>query len=129
MLILRLAVLALSIVALCIAPPINVALSSNGGVATQSSTYPGGPASNANDGNTNGNWDFSLVNNSVSHTNPELNAWWKVSFSAPSAIETINLFNRTDSPDITNARLNPYSVYLYDAGNSVVWSSTGNNMI
>lgn len=127
MYLLRLAALGITLVALSAAAPINVALSGNGGVASQSSTYPGGPASNANDGNTNGNWDFTLVNNSVSHTNEDPNAWWQVNFNAPYVINEINLFNRTDNNG--GPRINPFSVYLYDAGNLQVWAASGNTLL
>lgn len=128
--ILRLTGLAVTLVALCAAAPINVALSSNGGVATQSSTYlpvPGGDADNAIDGDTNGNWNFGdPASNTLSHTESEPNAWWKVAFNAPYFISSIDLFNRTDC---CADRLNNFSVFLYDAANVQVWSSPGKSII
>jgi F5/8 type C domain/PEP-CTERM motif len=96
----------------------NVAASSAGAVASQSSDWSGTPASRANDGNRNGNWSA----NSVSHTNHELNAWWQSSFASASVIDEVLVFNRTDGLE---NRINPFSVYLYN-GIDLVWSSTGN---
>ena len=73
----------------------NVALSSAGGAATQSSTRVGGGcnvASCAIDGNTNGNFN----SNSVTHTNTESMPWWQVQLPASRDIDSIVLFNRTD---------------------------------
>ncbi|NOT59757.1 MAG: hypothetical protein HOP19_05975 [Acidobacteria bacterium] len=60
--------------------------------ATQSSTAYGGTANRAVDGNTNGNW----VNNSVTHTNADAQAWWQMNLGSVATIETINVWNRTD---------------------------------
>ena len=71
----------------CWAVPINVALSSNGGVASESSVFVFGDASKCNDGNTDGNYfpAASPVFNSICHT--DVNAdhfvrtpWWQVTF-------------------------------------------------
>ncbi|MBL8230779.1 MAG: discoidin domain-containing protein [Bryobacterales bacterium] len=103
------------------AAPINVALATNGGTAQQSSTFrPEFPASHAIDGTING------TGNNISHTSSELNAWWQVTFNASYFITEVTIFNRTDCcPE----RINAFSVFLYDAGNNVVWSQTGNSII
>ena len=66
------------------------------GTATQSSTYTaspaGGPATLAIDGNTNGNWFAS----SVTSTNYEYQPWWQVDLGASYAIDSINVWNRSD---------------------------------
>lgn len=63
-----------------------------GKTAIQSSTYPNGTASKAVDGNTNGVW----ANNSVTHTNNDMNAWWQVDLGAEEAVDYVNVFRRTD---------------------------------
>ncbi len=124
MTILRLAAIAVSITLMCVATPINVAFSGNGGVASQSSTFPGAPASNANDGNTNGN--YVIIGNSVSKTELDLPAWWNVYFNAPYLVTKIVVFNRTDAGQNT---INPFSAYLYDQWGLPVFSSLGNNIL
>ncbi len=73
----------------------NVALSSAGGVASQSTDRVGSGcnvASCAIDGDTNG----SFGGNSVTHTLNETQPWWQVQLPAMRDINSINLFNRTD---------------------------------
>jgi Carbohydrate esterase, sialic acid-specific acetylesterase/Chitobiase/beta-hexosaminidase C-terminal domain/F5/8 type C domain/Secretion system C-terminal sorting domain len=60
--------------------------------ATQSSTAFSGNPSRAVDGNTSGVWS----NNSVTHTDSNVNAWWQVDLGAVVNIDVIKLFNRTD---------------------------------
>lgn len=98
------------------AAPINVALATNGGIAAQSSLHDVAfPAVHAIDGNQ----------ATFSHTTSELNAWWQVTFNASYFITEVTIFNRTDCcPE----RINAFSVFLYDAGNNVVWSQTGNSI-
>lgn len=60
--------------------------------ATQSSTAFGSPASNAVDGNTNGDWSAG----SISHTGDDQYAWWQVDLSSSQALGSISLWNRTD---------------------------------
>ena len=101
----------------------NVALQSNGGVASQSSLDYGGPAGRANDGNTSGNWSDA----SVSHTGYEFQAWWQVVFDQQFVISSIEIFNRTDC---CQTRINPFSVFLYTnaSDSDPVWSATGLTM-
>jgi len=104
----------------------NVALSSNGGVATQSSTLgtPGNDgflqvASRAIDGDTNGNW----FTGKITHTNNEFQPWWQVSLGGGiSTISEIDIWNRTDC---CTGRLNHYDVTVFSGG-VAVWSSLNN---
>ncbi|HEX8180893.1 MAG TPA: Calx-beta domain-containing protein [Pyrinomonadaceae bacterium] len=82
-----------------------------GKAATQSSTYtaapPGGPASLAVDGNTNGNY----FGNSVSSTNLDTQAWWQVDLGAKNWLDQVRVWNRTDCcPD----RLSDFYVFVSD---------------
>ena len=73
--------------------------------ATQSSTLSGATASVAVDGDTDGNfWD-----GSVSHTNLDANAWWEVDLGASATINSVVIWNRTDS---CNNRLTDYWVFI-----------------
>jgi hypothetical protein len=94
---------------------VNVALQSNGGVAASSSNYLGAyPAGFGNDGGF-----FNIF-----HTNSEKNAWWDVTFSQDYYVTSTKLFNRTEC---CSERASPFSLFLYDSGGSVVWSSTNNS--
>lgn len=59
--------------------------------ADQSSTYSGTPELAA-DGNTDGNF----WNGSVTHTNSNAGAWWKVNLGLPRRIGDVKIWNRTD---------------------------------
>jgi len=77
-------------------------------LATQSSTLAGfGPAgaSNAIDGNTDGNF----YDHSVSHTNQEANAWWEVDLGTTTSIGSIKIWGRTDC---CSDRLSDYWVFV-----------------
>jgi hypothetical protein len=79
-----------------------------GKTATQSSTLTGfGPAgaSNAVDGNTDGNF----FHGSVSHTNLDANAWWQVDLGAAATVSSITIWNRTDC---CGNRLSDYWVFV-----------------
>lgn len=109
------------------AAPVNVALASNGGVATQSSNYglrsDGQPTSAewAIDGNTSGNWP---TIESMSHTAIEYQPWWQVSLGGgASLIGQIDVWNRTDC---CASRLDNFNVSILLNGN-VVWESLGNS--
>ncbi len=60
--------------------------------ATQSSVDWGGNPARAVDGNTDGNW----AGNSVTHTAGSAQPWWQVDLGQLSAIQAVQLFNRTD---------------------------------
>ena len=72
-------------------------------VASQSSIGWGGEPTRAIDDNTNGNW----ANNSVTHTNSEVNPWWQLDLGAVSDIASIKIHNRTDccSERLSNAEV------------------------
>ena len=76
--------------------------------ATQSSTGVYGPpaaASNAVDGNTEGNF----YNGSVTHTKPDANAWWQVDLGNSATVSSIVIWNRTDC---CSDRLSDYWVFV-----------------
>ena len=83
----------------------NVALNKS---TVQSSTGYGGVSSRAVDGNTNGDYGAG----SITHTNFEQNAWWRVDLGASYNISQISIFNRTNC---CMDRLNGVEVYV---GNS-----------
>lgn len=63
-----------------------------GQYAYQSSTYYGGDAARAVDGNTDGNfWD-----GSVTLTNPTQGAWWAVYLGGAHEVHSVEIYNRTD---------------------------------
>ena len=72
------------------------------GTATSSSTYPGGDASKAIDGDTNGAWS----NGSVAHTQASsANEWITVDLGSLQYVDEIRVWNRTDccSDRLSNA--------------------------
>ena len=73
------------------APPVPVNLAF-GAEATQSSTYQGGLASRAVDGNDHGVFN----RGSVSHTGRGSGAWWEVDLGEEAEITEVVLWNRTD---------------------------------
>ncbi|WP_412538812.1 alpha-L-fucosidase [Longispora sp. K20-0274] len=60
------------------------------GQATQSSTYPGHPATLANDGDTSG---ASVAN---AHTNSEAQPWWALDLRSKEPLTNVVVWNRTD---------------------------------
>lgn len=90
-----------------------------GGKATQSSDYPNGPAKNAIDGNTSG--DFSR--NSVTHTQEEAKPWLEIDLGSEKHIDRIQFFNRTDNG--VGNRLKNFWVVAYDAKKQPVWAKRG----
>lgn len=86
------------------------------GQAEQSSTAYGGIASRAIDDNTNGTYR----NQSVTHTNNDTNAWWKVELAQTSNINQIIIYNRTDN--CCTSRLANFSVSVLNEDNDVVWT-------
>ena len=63
------------------------------GTATQTDTAGPGYASNAIDGNTDGNWHHGSVTHTISKGS---DAWWKLTFSNPVYIDAIEVYHRTD---------------------------------
>lgn len=85
----------------------NVALD---GTATQSSlreSLKNYVPENAIDGNTDGN----AANNSLSHTQNDLNAWWEVDLGDTYYIDAVRLWNRTDC---CGDRLQNFYLFLSD---------------
>ncbi|MEA3228578.1 MAG: discoidin domain-containing protein [Campylobacterota bacterium] len=71
----------------------------------QSSTGHGGQSSRAVDGNKNGNYG----NNSVTHTNSELHAWWEVDLGKTAYIQQLKIYNRSDC---CKERLNDFDLII-----------------
>jgi hypothetical protein len=92
--------------------PVNVA---RGKPTSQSSTSSNGVSSRAVDGNTSGHWQ----GRSVTHTNSETGAWWRVDFGAPHAVTGITIWNRTDC---CGERLTNFDVQLLDASGDPIAS-------
>ena len=95
---------------------VNVALD---GTASQSSLWSGASGDtslpeNAIDGNTGGAWGIDLL----THTNKEDLAWWQVDLGSVKAIESIDIWNRTDA--VTD-RLFPFTVSILDATGGSLW--------
>src|SRR5262249_27273011 len=61
---------------------------------SQSSTFPGYPASKANDGNTDGNVGHGSV--TVTNSATEANPWWQVDLGASATVNSVVVWNRTD---------------------------------
>ncbi|MBB5855546.1 GDSL-type esterase/lipase family protein [Amycolatopsis umgeniensis] len=80
---------ALHVFAVALAGRPNLAL---GALARQSSDAFGSPASRAVDGDTNGVY----ANNSITHTGSDRHAWWQADLGGAAAIDTLELWNRTD---------------------------------
>ena len=79
-----------------------------GKTATQSSNLPGYTTVGANlavDGNTDGNF----FDGSVTHTNPDPNAWWQVDLGSSATVNSIVIWNRTDC---CGNRLSDYWVFV-----------------
>ncbi|MCF6312985.1 MAG: DUF1553 domain-containing protein [Verrucomicrobiales bacterium] len=88
------------------------------GKATQSSTYLGGEAKRAIDGNTNGLWN----NKSVSHTTSKNKSpWWEVDLGKSSPVDRITIWNRTD--DKLQSRIDGYQIKLYDQNRKLIWQN------
>ncbi len=80
----------------------NVAL---GKPASQVSVAYSGVASRAVDGNTDGNYN----NGSVTHTESNFHAWWMVDLNSSYFIDTISIYNRTDT---AQDRLSDFWVFI-----------------
>ena len=113
----------LSLITAAQANPINLALN---GTATQSSTHPFSPplgASNAIDGNTDGN----IYNGSVTHTGSRSwgesrpdQGWWQVDLLGMFELDQIVLWNRTDC---CGERLSNFNVSVLDNLHNTVWTN------
>eukprot|EP00526_Cylindrotheca_closterium_P006728 CAMPEP_0113637752 /NCGR_PEP_ID=MMETSP0017_2-20120614/19773_1 /TAXON_ID=2856 /ORGANISM="Cylindrotheca closterium" /LENGTH=746 /DNA_ID=CAMNT_0000548819 /DNA_START=2249 /DNA_END=4489 /DNA_ORIENTATION=+ /assembly_acc=CAM_ASM_000147 len=102
------------------------------GVVSQSSSHSEGTASNAYDGNTNGNWVHGdAVQNSVSHTLDTVgDEWWQVDLSAgigePVVITHITIYNRQDC---CWDRLIGATVHLLDVNGQDITPTSVNNVL
>ncbi|MDO7171630.1 carbohydrate-binding protein [Mariniflexile sp. AS56] len=103
----------------------NLALATNGGVATQSTTDYGGEASRGNDGSTNGNFG----GNSVTHTQHGTNGantlkWWQVDLGANKSIWEIVIYSRTGSSNGTPYvnDFNNFTVEVLNANGDVTFT-------
>lgn len=76
--------------------------------ASQSSTYYDADASRAVDGNRDNNYRH----HSVTHTNFQDHAWWKVDLEKEEGVGTVRIYNRGDG-DVAN-RLSNFDVILLD---------------
>lgn len=87
------------------------------GIATQSTTAFDGYAGFAIDGNVNGNYGYGA--GSVTHTGWETNASWTLALPQAYAVDSINLFNRTDC---CADRILGVTLSLFN-GNQLAWTS------
>ncbi len=99
--------------ALAAASPVNLALT---GTASQSSTYPGGDAWKAIDGNRDTRWGMG----SVQHTGASPGEWWAVALAQPAWIGELLVFN--GDAYSWGDRINGFRVDLY-SGSQVAWTS------
>lgn len=88
------------------------------GVATQSSTAQGAVAGRAIDGTTAGD----LAEGSTTLTESEDHPWWEVDLGAEHPVETIVVWNRTDSG--LGTRLTDFKVRALDAARQPVWEQS-----
>jgi uncharacterized protein YjdB/dienelactone hydrolase len=88
------------------------------GTATQSSTDYSGYASYAIDQNTSGAW----ADGSVTHTEAEDSAWWKVDLGETYNIDEIIIYNRTDEAYMD--RLSNFTVSVIDSSGATTYSQT-----
>lgn len=99
------------------ASPINVALVSNGGSAGLSSlsgTFP--QPNHMIDGNLSSNVGTAF----------QANAWVEVTFNDTYFVTLARVF--PDERECCRTRVNNFSMFLYNANNEIVWSSTGNSI-
>jgi hypothetical protein len=85
------------------------------GKAVQHSTFFGGKAELAIDGNPDGDFD----KRSVTHTQSVDEPWWEVDLGAEHAVEKIVIWNRTDNG--LHVRLQNFSVEVLDSNRKPGW--------
>lgn len=88
--------------------------------ATQSSTNYGAGANFAIDGNMHSDLVEHNFLNSVTHTQTQLNPWWKIDLETAMPIHTIVVWNRTD--DLVGYRLNSYVMDILNEDQDVIFS-------
>ena len=92
--------------------PLNLALNQP---ATQSSVKGDGVASFANDGNTIGDDNWGPDANMMHTDDGDSQPWWTVNLGQLSTIETVVIFNRTDTRAFILNRLSNFYVYISDS--------------
>ena len=91
------------------------------GKASQKDTSVGGVASRAIDGNSSGRWE----DGGQTHTQEKTeNPWWEVDLRAEYPIDSIVIYNRTES--LFGKRLNGFNLIILDTGRNVVYKKAGN---
>src|SRR6267142_1896674 len=85
---------------------INLALSSNGAVATQRDNPFGLPPASGNDGNI-------VASTAFAHTGNADNEWWEVNLGAPHPIKEVRIWLRSDSASFTSRDAN-LRLVVYD---------------
>jgi len=86
-----------------------------GGTATQSSTYPGGDASKAIDGNYSGWWtDGSITHTADSENTAEAHPWWQVELPEAKPIAHLHVWFRDDCCQARNDNLR---IVIYSSTN------------
>jgi hypothetical protein len=86
---------------------INLALSSNGAVASQRDDPFGLPPANGNDGNI-------VANTSFAHTGNSDNEWWEVNLGAAHPIKEVRIWLRSDGSTSTFSRDANLRLVVYD---------------
>jgi len=96
-----------------------------GGIATQSSTYPGGDASKAIDGNYSGLWgDGSITHTADSeNTDPAGHPWWQVDLQATKSISHLHIWFRDDCCQVRNDNLRIVIFASADTNGAVLWET------
>lgn len=87
------------------------------GTASQSSTYGGGEARLAIDGNTDGDYAARIS----THTNPNDDAWWELDLGSEIFIDRLVLWNRTDGK--FGHRLAPFQLVALDEQRKPLWTN------
>ena len=93
----------------------NVALQSQGGVATAISWAHGSIPGDANDGNTRGEWGAG----SVWHSSGGMGSWLTITLNAPTDLDAVRLWGRTDC---CQNRQNDFYLIIKDAANNELYN-------
>jgi len=100
---------------------VNLALASNGGIASQSTTAYEGDASRGNDGNTNGNYGSgSVTHTEHGDTGSNTLKWWQVDLGTNSSIKEILIYGRTGSNYIND--LNNFTVEVLNENGDIMFN-------
>ncbi len=92
-----------------------------GGKASQSSTAHGGSASRGIDGNKSGAYEDGGQTHTREGTN---NPWWEVDLGAEYPVDSVSVFNRTDT-NLSN-RLNNFALKVLDKDRKVIFQKAKN---